>query len=105
MTAQLDGVAPPGWERTVKKMKKHDDISNPFALAWWMRRRGAKPSKRDETEAAVDPDFEAELADAMAMAAAGRIPDVFYAAGRGETTACSLLLSSSGKLYVEQRRR
>jgi hypothetical protein len=104
MAAQLDGVAPPGWERSIKKMKKHSDIANPFALAWWMKKRGAHPSRRDETEAAVDPVFEAALAEAQALAAAGRIPDVFYAAARGETTACSLLLHASGKLHVEQRR-
>lgn len=39
-------VAPPGWEKTVKKMKKHkDDIENPFALAWHLKKKGATPSK------------------------------------------------------------
>lgn len=101
----LEGVAPPGWERTVKKMKKHGDIDNPWALSWWLKKRGAHPSRRDETEATVDKEFEAALAEAKQLAAEGRIPDVFYAAARGETTACSLLLSASGKLHVEQRRR
>lgn len=33
-------VAPPGWENTVKEMKNHKDISNPFALAWSMKDKG-----------------------------------------------------------------
>lgn len=39
----LQEVAPPGWEGTVKKMKKHKRISSPWALAWWMYKRGYKP--------------------------------------------------------------
>lgn len=38
----VDEVAPPGWEGSVKAMKKHKNISNPFALAWWMKNHGAK---------------------------------------------------------------
>ena len=36
-------VAPPGWESTVKKMKKHKDIDNPWALAWSMKNKGNEP--------------------------------------------------------------
>lgn len=35
-------VSPPGWSGTVKAMKKHKNISNPFALAWSMKNKGAK---------------------------------------------------------------
>lgn len=35
--------APPGWEGTVKAMKKHPEIDNPYALSWSMRNRGDKP--------------------------------------------------------------
>lgn len=38
-------VAPPGWEATVRGMKKHHEISNPFALAWWMKDQGDTPHK------------------------------------------------------------
>lgn len=38
-------VAPPGWEPTVKAMKKHKDIDNPWALAWYMKGKGAKSRK------------------------------------------------------------
>lgn len=45
--------APPGWEGSVKKMKKHSDIDNPFALAWSKHNQGdtphVKPPKKKET--------------------------------------------------------
>lgn len=37
---QVYEVAPPGWEGTVKAMKKHKDIDNPWALSWWMKNKG-----------------------------------------------------------------
>jgi hypothetical protein len=44
-------VSPPGWSGTVKAMKKHKNISNPFALAWSMKNKGAKSHiKAEETE-------------------------------------------------------
>ncbi len=34
-------VAPPGWEGSVLRMKKHHpEISNPWALAWSMKNKG-----------------------------------------------------------------
>ncbi len=39
----LDESAPPGWEKTVEKMKKDKSIDNPFALAWSMYKKGQKP--------------------------------------------------------------
>ena len=36
-------VSPPGWSGTTKAMKKHKDIDNPFALAWYMKKHKAKP--------------------------------------------------------------
>ncbi len=41
--ADMDEVAPPGWEKSVKAMKKHKDIKNPWALAWSMKKKGATP--------------------------------------------------------------
>lgn len=38
-------VAPPGWEGTVKEMKKDKGIDNPFALAWSMKDKGYTPHK------------------------------------------------------------
>lgn len=44
--ADLDkiAVAPPGYESTVKELKKHKDkIDNPWALAWWQKGQGYAP--------------------------------------------------------------
>lgn len=40
---EMEGKAAPGWESSVKKMKKHADITNPFALSWWMHEKGYTP--------------------------------------------------------------
>lgn len=40
----LDEVAPPGFEKAVKAMKKDKSVDNPFAVAWSMKKKGYKPS-------------------------------------------------------------
>jgi hypothetical protein len=35
--------APKGWEPTVKKMKKHPEIDNPYALTNWIKDKGYQP--------------------------------------------------------------
>jgi len=44
-------VSPPGWEGTVKAMKKHKDIDNPWALSWHMKNKGYKSHKESVNEA------------------------------------------------------
>ncbi len=44
----LHEVSPPGWSGTTKAMKKHKEITNPFALAWWMKKHGAHSHKKPE---------------------------------------------------------
>lgn len=46
----VKAVAPPGWEDTVKDMKKHPEIDNPWALAWSEKNKGAKPGGSDKKE-------------------------------------------------------
>ena len=41
-------VSPPGFEGTVKAMKKHKDIDNPYALAWHMKNKGYKSHKKKD---------------------------------------------------------
>jgi len=43
----LQEVAPEGWEGTVKAMKKHKGVKNPWALAWYMKNKGYKSHKKD----------------------------------------------------------
>lgn len=42
--------APKGWEGTVKAMKKHKDIDNPYALANYMKNKGMKSHKKESVE-------------------------------------------------------
>lgn len=44
----VDEVAPEGWEGTVKAMKKHKDIDNPWALAHYMKGKGYKSHEKGE---------------------------------------------------------
>ena len=39
----VEEMAAPGWEGSVKKMKKHKSITNPWALSWYMKKQGAHP--------------------------------------------------------------
>ena len=41
--------APAGWEGTVLAMKKNKNIENPWALAWYMKNKGYKSRKKEET--------------------------------------------------------
>lgn len=45
MAESVSEVAPKGWEATIKKMKKHKEIDNPWALANWMKKKGYTPTK------------------------------------------------------------
>jgi len=36
----VNEVSPPRMKKMVKKMKKHREIDNPYALAWWMKKQG-----------------------------------------------------------------
>jgi hypothetical protein len=53
--------APPGWKGTVKAMKKHKDIDNPFALAWSMKNKGYKSHKPNVGEDAYIESLLAKL--------------------------------------------
>lgn len=44
----IQEVSPPGFEGTVKAMKKHKDIDNPYALAWHMKNKGYKSHKKKD---------------------------------------------------------
>ena len=63
--------APDGWEGTVKAMKKHKDIDNPYALAWSMKNKGYKSHKKEGVAEATGNDFRVGQR-------------VIYTTGRGE---------------------
>ncbi len=43
MENTINEKSPEGWEKTTEKMKKHKEIDNPFALAYYMKKKGYKP--------------------------------------------------------------
>jgi len=45
---ELDEASPEGFEGTVKAMKKHKDIDNPYALAHYMKKKGYKSHKNPD---------------------------------------------------------
>ena len=45
---EVNEVSPPGFEGTVKAMKGHPEIDNPFALAWYMKNKGNKSHKNPD---------------------------------------------------------
>jgi phosphopantetheine adenylyltransferase len=45
---EIKEVSPPGWEGSVKAMKKHKEIDNPWALAWHMKNKGDKAHYKDK---------------------------------------------------------
>ena len=45
---KMQEESPPGFEGTVKAMKKKKDIDNPYALSWWMKNKGYKSHKKKD---------------------------------------------------------
>ena len=43
-----EAVSPPQWGSTVEHMKEHKEISNPFALAWYMHNKGDQPHYKEK---------------------------------------------------------
>ena len=43
--SKLHEVAPEGYEKIVKALKKNPSIDNPWAIAWSMKKKGIKPKK------------------------------------------------------------
>lgn len=60
--------APDGWEGTVKSMKKHSNVDNPYALAHWMKDQGYKSHKTESVDESVLREGEEEKAE-LIMAA------------------------------------
>lgn len=43
-----EAVSPPGFGKTVEHMKKHKEITNPFALSWYMYNKGDEPHYKED---------------------------------------------------------
>lgn len=47
VVGDVEAKSPPGWKKSVEKMKDHDEIDNPWALAWWMDDQGYSPHHKE----------------------------------------------------------
>jgi hypothetical protein len=65
---QVFEAAPEGWEGTVKGMKKHKDITNPWALAHWMKGKGYKSHKKESMKEGIIREGEEEKAELIMSA-------------------------------------
>lgn len=100
LKTSLDGVAPPGWEHSIKHMKKDGAIDNPWALSWWMKNRGAKPAHASSMDASVD---DSRLLQQLKRQQ-HQAPLACIAAARGEAWAqAQLLASDCPALVIEGR--
>lgn len=45
---EVNEVSPEGWEGTVKAMKDYPEIDNPWALAYYMKKKGYKSHKKEK---------------------------------------------------------
>lgn len=97
MGAKAD-VSPPGWEGTVEAMKGHSEISNPYALAWWMEGNGDTPHDSDDGEPPELSDAERKSAVALPEAIAPHA-DIIRKKGSG----WALLSRKTGKVLAHHK--
>jgi len=60
---RVDEKSPKGWEGTVKAMKKHSEIDNPWALAHHMKNKGHKSHEGVEEDVPIPPGIDADGED------------------------------------------
>jgi len=74
-STEVDEVAPKGWEGTVKAMKKHNEIDNPYALANYMKNKGYKSHKKESIGEGMSNLREGEIQQASAIVTAKTMVD------------------------------
>lgn len=80
--AYVDEEAPEGWEGTVKAMKKHKEIDNPYALAHYMKNKGYKSHKKEEVEEDDDDSCSGQEVGACGRQATMKDPPENYLGGQ-----------------------
>lgn len=79
----IQEVSPPGFKGTVKAMKKHKEIDNPWALANWMKQKGYKSHRKASGAMKESNDSECE--------SEGKYPKVDYNDSREIPTKLNLV--------------
>jgi len=71
-------VSAPGWSGTTKAMKKHKEISNPWALSWWLakRKEGDPWGKGGKLHKKPEPHYKPEKKDKKKKSSIDIITDI-----------------------------
>ena len=105
----MDGSAPPGMQDMVERMKQHQDITNPFALAWYMYHKQQKGGANDHSPvlAPTDADLDAAVREYESQRLAGTLLAEVELAASGVPWAQAVLLGQAMaqpfRLYREMR--
>lgn len=97
----MEGVTPPGFEKVVKRLKKNKDVSNPWAIAWWLKNRGVKAGDDEDMPDEELDALVAECMDESRLAAVGMTPADIISTATEEALATGAKLSQAGADYVE----
>jgi len=102
-------VSPPGWEGTIKAMKKDKDITNPWALGWWMKNRGYKSHKEeveiDELSTDLLGRYKKRAAAQSSAASKAGYHKLAHKRYKGVNTATTLQFRNDAKKYDERQKR
>ncbi len=102
-------VSPPGWEGTIKAMKKDKDITNPWALGWWMKNRGYKSHKEeveiDELSTDLLGRYKKRAAAQSSAASKAGYHKLAHKRYKGVNTATTLQFRNDAKKYDERQKK
>ena len=102
-------VSPPGWEGTIKAMKKDKDITNPWALGWWMKNKGYKSHKEeveiDELSTELLGKYKTRAAAQSSAASKAGYHKLAHKRYKGVNTATTLQFRNDAKKYDERQKK
>ena len=102
-------VSPPGWEGTIKAMKKDKDITNPWALGWWMKNKGYKSHKEeveiDELSTELLGRYKKRAAAQSSAASKAGYHKLAHKRYKGVNTATTLQFRNDAKKYDERQKK
>jgi hypothetical protein len=102
-------VSPPGWEGTIKAMKKDKDITNPWALGWWMKNKGYKSHKEeveiDELSTDLLGRYKKRAAAQSSAASKAGYHKLAHKRYKGVNTATTLQFRNDAKKYDERQKK
>lgn len=98
---EYEGVTPPGMEHVVKKLKKEPGVTNPWALAWWLKKRQKAKGMEAATILETPGELETALTEYQSLSARGHFPEVCVYAADGKAWAQAALMNEHLMIYQE----